>query len=97
MRFRFLPMISEYAASILTWRYPPPYDLYDYDKAAEHILDSAGWGKTLFAALDESGALAGELTLGFLDRYDEWVSPDESKPGGWMAAFCGLALVCAPT
>ncbi len=81
MRFRFLPMTSEHAARILTWKYPPPYDLYDYDKAAEHILDSTGWGKTLFAALDETGALAGELTLGFLDRDDEWVSLDDMQAG----------------
>ncbi|MCA1899416.1 MAG: GNAT family N-acetyltransferase [Chloroflexi bacterium] len=81
MRFRFLPMTAEYAARILTWRYPPPYDVYDYDKAAEHMLDSAGWGKTLFAALDENGALAGELTLGFLDQDDEWVPLDDMQAG----------------
>jgi len=81
MRFHFLPMTSEYAGRILTWKYPPPYDLYDYDKAAEHILDSAGWGKTLFAALDETGALAGELTLGFLDRAGEWVSLEDMQAG----------------
>lgn len=81
MRFHFLPMTAEHAACILNWKYPPPYDLYDYDKAAEHILDSAGWGKTLFAALDETGALAGELTLGFLDRDDEWVSLDDMQAG----------------
>ena len=39
-------MTREYASRILTWRYPPPYNLYNYDKAAEHMLDSTGWGKT---------------------------------------------------
>ncbi len=81
MRFHFLAMTAEHATCILNWKYPPPYDLYDYDKAAEHILDSVGWGKTLFAALDETGALAGELTLGFLDPTDEWVSLDDMQAG----------------
>lgn len=81
MHFQFLPMTPEYASQILTWKYPPPYDLYDYDKASEHILDSTGWGKSLFAVLSESGELAGELTLGFLDRDDEWVSLDTLQPG----------------
>lgn len=81
MRFHFVPMTADYAACTLTWKYPPPYDLYDYDKAAEHILDSVGWGRTLFAALDETAALVGELTLGFLDRNDEWISLDDMQAG----------------
>jgi len=81
MRFRLIPMTPEHAGQILTWKYPTPYDLYDYDRAADHILDASQWGKTLFAALDESGALVGELTLGFLDRADEWVSWEDIQAG----------------
>lgn len=81
MHFHLTAMTAEYAANVLTWKYPPPYDLYDYINAAEHILNSASWGKTLFAALDENGDLSGELTLGFLDRADEWVSMEDMLAG----------------
>lgn len=81
MRFHFLPMTAEYAGCILTWKYPPPFDWYDYDKASRHILDSTQWSKTLFAALGENEVLAGELPLRFLDPTDDWVSLDDMQAG----------------
>ncbi len=81
MRFQFVPMTSGFAQRILTWKYPPPYDLYDYENEADHILDQEEWGATLFAVLDEGGELVGELSFGFLDTADEWVPLEDVRAG----------------
>lgn len=81
MQFHFTSMTPEYACRILEWKYPAPYDFYDYDKAADHILDSGQWGNTLFAVLDQTGQLVGELTFGFIDGSDEWVSQVQMDAG----------------
>ncbi|HMD93779.1 MAG TPA: hypothetical protein VKG80_14165 [Trebonia sp.] len=43
---RIVPMTAEYAADIVTWRYPLPYDCYDMTGAdPEFMLDPGrcGW------------------------------------------------------
>jgi len=74
MQFHFTPMTSGYAHRIVTWKYEDPYDFYNYDKSSDEILNGCLWGNTLFAVLDDTAQLVGELTLGFLDQDEEWVS-----------------------
>lgn len=71
--FHFVAMTVDHARRIVEWKYDGLYAFYNYDKEAGHILDASQWGNTLFAVLDEANELVGELTLGFLDRDDEWV------------------------
>ncbi len=81
MLFHFTPMTTPYALQIFQWEYEGPYAFYNYDKAADHILNASLWGNTLFAALDETDQLVGELTLGFLDPQYEWVSQTDMDAG----------------
>jgi [ribosomal protein S18]-alanine N-acetyltransferase len=37
---RIVPMTAAYAAEIVTWRYPPPYDCYDMSAADPGFLAS---------------------------------------------------------
>ncbi len=83
MLYHFTPLTRDYAQAILTWKYDGPYAFYDYDKSADHILNAEAWGSTLFAALDETDALVGELTVGFLDQDEEWV-PQAAMDGGHL-------------
>jgi [ribosomal protein S18]-alanine N-acetyltransferase len=62
-------MTPAYAADIVTWRYPAPYDCYDMTGADPAFLVSAGSG--FFALTDESG-LIGFRSFG----------PDGQVPGG---------------
>jgi len=81
MQFAITPMITAHARCILEWKYDGPYAFYNYDKSIAHILDESQWGRTLFAVLDEAGALVGELTLGFLDANNKWVPQAEMDAG----------------
>ncbi|MBN1148117.1 MAG: GNAT family N-acetyltransferase [Anaerolineales bacterium] len=64
-------MTEMYARTIVEhWKYGGQYSFHDYANEADHIYDSAGWGKALFAALDENGDLVGELTIEFYDQND---------------------------
>jgi RimJ/RimL family protein N-acetyltransferase len=64
-----VPMTAAYAADILTWRYPPPYDCYDVtDGDPGYYLDLAGG---FFAVLSD-GAFIGFRSFG----------PDGRVPGG---------------
>jgi ribosomal-protein-alanine N-acetyltransferase len=61
-RFAIRPMTAEDASAIAAWRYPEPYDFYDWDRDADDLTDlrdPAGWGVKYFAADDEDGRLAG--------------------------------------
>ena len=73
MQFQFTAMTLEYAQRIVEWKYAGQYAFYNYDKSKDHLLDGAKWGKTLFAALDETAQLVGELTLGFQDPQGQWL------------------------
>ncbi len=78
MKYNFIPMNQEYANEIVAhWKYDGEYSVYDYANEADHILDSNSWGKGLFAVLDESGDLVGELTTEFFDENDEYIEYDD--------------------
>lgn len=81
MQFRVIPMTAEYACRILEWKYDEPYTLYNYDRCSDDILNTSQWGNSLFAIVNEAGELIGELTLGFLDQEDEWVSRADMEAG----------------
>ena len=58
---KIVPMTAAYAAEIVTWRYPPPYDLYDMSVADAAILTSADGG---FFALVDRDELIGFRSFG---------------------------------
>jgi [ribosomal protein S18]-alanine N-acetyltransferase len=62
-------MTAEYAADIVTWRYPPPYDCYDMTGADPGFMLDPG---NEFFALMAGGELAGFRSFG----------PDGQVPGG---------------
>ena len=69
MNYTFVPMNKEYAATIVdTWKYEDEYSIYDYSNEAEHMLDSDGWGRGIFAVLGPAGDLVGELSIEFFDE-----------------------------
>ena len=60
-RFVIRAMTAQDAAAIAAWRYPEPYDFYDWDRDPgdlAQLLDPAGWGVRYFAA-DLDHRLAG--------------------------------------
>jgi len=62
MQYRFAPMTLEQARDVVTWRYDPPYDLYNIDGGDDsedvprELLDR---DNPYYAATDEHGNLAG--------------------------------------
>ena len=59
--FTIRAMTAGDAAAIAGWRYPEPYDFYDWDRDADDLsdlLDPAGWGVKYFAS-DADQRLAG--------------------------------------
>jgi len=58
---RIMPMMPAYAAEIVTWRYPPPYDCYDMTDANPAFIASAISG---FFALVDAGELIGFRSFG---------------------------------
>jgi ribosomal-protein-alanine N-acetyltransferase len=55
-RFAIRAMTAEDARAIASWRYPEPYDFYDWDRDPgdlAQLLDPAGWGVRYFVADDE--------------------------------------------
>jgi ribosomal-protein-alanine N-acetyltransferase len=61
-RFAIRAMTADDAAAMAAWRYPEPYDFYDWARDADDLqdlLNPAGWGTKYFAADDEDGRLAG--------------------------------------
>ncbi len=84
MQFIITPMAVETAREIVGWKYDGQYAFYDYDKDADHILDAAKWGRSLFAVCDEEGQLCGELTLWFQNAADERV-PQADVDAGRLA------------
>jgi ribosomal-protein-alanine N-acetyltransferase len=57
---KIIPMTAAHAAEIVTWRYPPPYDLYDMSDADAAILTSADGG--FFALVDRTSSSASALS-----------------------------------
>ncbi|XVV08604.1 GNAT family N-acetyltransferase [Actinoplanes sp. CA-131856] len=64
-----VPMTAEYAADIVTWRYPAPYDCYDMTGADPDFLVDSTSG---FHAVVDDGGLIGFRSFG----------PDGRVPGG---------------
>jgi len=68
MKYTFVPMNQEYASTIVdTWKYEKEYSIYDYSNEADHMLDEQGWGRGIFAVLNQEGDLIGELSIEFYD------------------------------
>ncbi len=68
MQYTFVPMNQDYATIIVdTWKYEKEYAIYDYINEADHMLDQEGWGRGVFAVLDQVGTLVGELSIEFFD------------------------------
>jgi ribosomal-protein-alanine N-acetyltransferase len=71
--YTFVPMQREYAAAIVdTWKYEKEYSIYDYSNEADHMLDEEGWGRGIFAVLNQAGDLIGELSIEFFDAQGEY-------------------------
>ena len=73
--YNFVPMNREYAFMIVdTWKYENEYSIYDYSNEADHMLDEEGWGRGIFAVLDQDGDLVGELSIEFFDRQGQYTN-----------------------
>jgi [ribosomal protein S18]-alanine N-acetyltransferase len=66
---RIVPMTTAFAADMVTWRYPPPYELYDMAGEDPGFFANPVSG---FFALTEEGELIGFRSFG----------PDGQVPGG---------------
>lgn len=99
---RIVPITLDYAASIVTWRYPPPYDCYDMTGIDPASLARQGSG---FYALLEGEELIGFRSFGADGqvpggRYDSsaldtggGLRPDRTGHGlGRLAISAGLAF-----
>jgi hypothetical protein len=93
MNYIFIPMNKEYATTIVdTWKYENEYSIYDCAHEAEHLLDSEGWGRGIFAVLSQDGDLVGELSSSLTSR---GIIPNIMTMGMKrlsISANCGLAL-----
>jgi len=75
MKYTFVPMNQEYASTIVdTWKYEKEYSIYDYSNEADHMLDKEGWGKGIFAVLNQEGDLIGELSIEFIDSQEQFTN-----------------------
>jgi len=75
MKYTFVPMSQEYASTIVdTWKYEKEYSIYDYSNEADHMLDKEGWGKGIFAVLNQEGDLIGELSIEFIDSQEQFTN-----------------------
>jgi len=72
--FQFKQMNKKNARKILTWRYPPPYDIYNLgpEKSEESVAYLMKPENRFFSILSESGDLVGFCSFG----------PDGQVPGG---------------
>ena len=66
-------MNREYGSTIVdTWKYENDYSIYDYSNEADHMLDEEGWGRGIFAVLNQDGDLIGELSIEFFDAQGQY-------------------------
>lgn len=90
MSYVFVPMTEEHATTITaTWKYPAPFDVYNYDKERETMFNRHRWGRGLFAVLNEHGNLVGELNCEFYDQNDNYL--EEASDGADLWIGFGLA------
>lgn len=96
MNYTFAPMNREYASAIVdTWKYEKEYSIYDYSNEAEHMLDEDGWGKGIFAVLNQEGSLIGELSIEFFDaqgQYTEYRDFDDEALLNGRELWIGFGL-----
>jgi ribosomal-protein-alanine N-acetyltransferase len=75
MEYIFVPMSQEYASTIVdTWKYEKEYSIYDYSNEADHMLDEEGWGRGIFAVLNQERDLIGELSIEFIDSQGQYTN-----------------------
>lgn len=68
-------MNRKYASTIVdTWKYEKEYSIYDYSNEADHMLDEDGWGRGIFAVLDQEGDLIGELSIEYYDAQGQYTN-----------------------
>ncbi|MCU0493131.1 MAG: GNAT family N-acetyltransferase, partial [Chloroflexaceae bacterium] len=78
MTIRLLPLTETHARQILAWRYPPPYDFYNYDEdedkeeLAEAVAELLNPAYHYYAVLDATDSLLAYRCFG----------PDAQVPGG---------------
>ncbi|MFZ5821580.1 MAG: GNAT family N-acetyltransferase [Chloroflexota bacterium] len=66
-------MNRKYASTIVdAWKYEKEYSIYDYANEADHMLDEEGWGRGIFAVLNQEGDLIGELSIEYLDAQGQY-------------------------
>ena len=58
---QIVSVTAAYAADIVTWRYPPPYDCYDMTSADPALLADPAGG---YFALTDEGRLVGFRSFG---------------------------------
>jgi len=88
MDLRFSAMDEEAARQVVTWRYPPPYDIYnesgDAEEAVQYLLDPAN---RLYRIDDDKGRLLAFCSFG----------EDARVPGGdYSLDALDLGLGVAP-
>lgn len=66
---RIVPITADFAADIVTWRYPEPYDCYDMTGADPAFLADPGSG---FFALVNDGGLIGFRSFGADGQVPGW-------------------------
>jgi len=88
---RIVPMTAEYAADIVTWRYPPPYDCYDMTGADPGFMLDPG---NEFFALVADGELAGFRSFGADGQVPGGAYDDSALDtgGGLRPALTGRGL-----
>ena len=87
MRVVIRPFTQGDVDQIASWRYPPPYHVYDVseDPSMDEMRDESRWGASWFAVEDAaSGALVGFLEL--------VTSESESEAGTQVEVEVGLGL-----
>ena len=96
MKYTFVPMNQEYASTIVdTWKYEKEYSIYDYSNEADHMLDEQGWGRGIFAVLNQEGDLIGELSIEFFDaqgQYTEYCNFDDEALINERELWIGFGL-----
>ncbi|MBI5294524.1 MAG: GNAT family N-acetyltransferase [Chloroflexi bacterium] len=96
MKYTFVPMNQEYASTIVdTWKYEKEYSIYNYSNEADHMLDEQGWGRGIFAVLNQEGDLIGELSIEFFDaqgQYTEYCNFDDEALLNERELWIGFGL-----
>ena len=85
MKFTFVPLNEVYSRIIVdSWKYEPPYDVFNYDKEEEVMFNRLRWGTFQFAVLDEAGRLVGELNTEFYDANEQYLSSWQEGATLWI-------------